>query len=268
VIVTGRDRGWFFDNEAGVFGDMLCMIKHLRRSTLAEAVEWAVAWLGHAGADLASLPPRPSPAVPKAAGAKTTAPLARAIWAESIPATGTPVERYFTGRGLTLPPMAPLRFHPACPRGEERLAAMIALMTDPVTAEPVGVHRTFLRPDGNGKADGQAKMMLGGGGVIRLVPDEEVTAGVGLAEGIETALSVMQEAGWSPVWACGSAGAISAFPVLLGIECLTIFADADASGAGTKAARACAARWAEAGREVVVHCPRGQPHGSVRPPDP
>jgi len=133
---------------------------------------------------------------------------------------------------------------------------MVALMTDPVTAEPCGVHRTFLRLDGSGKADGQAKMMLGGAGVIRLVPDDEVTIGLGLAEGIETALSVMQEAGWSPVWACGSAGAISTFPVLPGIECLTIFADADANGAGIKAARACAARWTEGGREVIVRYPR------------
>lgn len=29
---------------------------------------------------------------------------------------------------------------------------MLALMTDPETAEPVGVHRTFLLPGGTGKA--------------------------------------------------------------------------------------------------------------------
>ena len=45
------------------------------------------------------------------------------------------------------------------------------------------------------KADGQAKMMLGTAGVIRLVPDEEVTTGLGLAEGIETALSHLTNAG-------------------------------------------------------------------------
>jgi hypothetical protein len=79
--------------------------------------------------------------------------------------------------------------------------------------------------------------MLGGAGVIRLVPEEDVATGLGLAEGIETALAVMQRAGWSPVWAANSAGAMDRFPVLPGIESLTIFADAD--GAGIKAARGC-----------------------------
>jgi putative DNA primase/helicase len=182
---------------------------------------------------------------------KDTQPFARAIWRESVPAAGTLVEAYLRSRGLVLPRRAPLRFHPECRRGEERLPAMIALMTNPATGEPCGIHRTFLRPDGSGKAVGQAKMMLGDAGVIRLVPDEEVTYGLGLAEGIETALSVMQGAGWSPVWACGSAGAISAFPALPGIEALTIFADADA--AGDKAARSCAERWVEGGKEVTIH---------------
>jgi putative DNA primase/helicase len=65
----------------------------------------------------------------------------------------------------------------------------------------------------------------------------------------------MQGAGWSPVWAAGSAGGISKFPALHGIESLTIFADTDESGVGIKAARACAAAWAAAGREVTVHRP-------------
>jgi putative DNA primase/helicase len=96
--------------------------------------------------------------------------------------------------------------------------------------------------------------MLGGGGVIRLAPDEDVTIGLGVTEGIENALTIMNR-GWSPVWAAGSAGAISTFPVLAGIESLTIFADADENGAGIKAARACGTMWAAAGRQVDVHYP-------------
>jgi putative DNA primase/helicase len=165
------------------------------------------------------------------------------------------VEQYLASRGLRLPPDAPLRFHPACPRNKERLPAMVALMTDPLSGEPCGVHRTFLRSDGSGKADGSTKMMLGTAGIIRLVPDTEVTVGLGLAEGIETSLAIMQGAGWSPVWACGSAGAMSTFPVLPGIEALTLFVDADDSGAGAKAARSCADRWTSAGVEVTAHHP-------------
>jgi hypothetical protein len=133
---------------------------------------------------------------------------------------------------------------------------MLALMTNPITSEPCGVHRTFLAADGAGKAAGNAKMMLGHAGVIRLVPDDEVTSGLGVTEGIETALAVMQKAQWRPVWACGSAGAVRTFPVLLGIQCVTIFADADDRGAGLAAARACAERWEKAGREAGIWTPR------------
>jgi hypothetical protein len=94
--------------------------------------------------------------------------------------------------------------------------------------------------------------MLGHAGVVRLVPDAEVTLGLGLAEGVETGLAVMQGFGWRPVWAAGSAGAIKDFPVLRGIEALTVFADADDGGAGMAAARACAARWAAAGRDARI----------------
>jgi phage/plasmid primase-like uncharacterized protein len=128
---------------------------------------------------------------------------------------------------------------------------MLAKMTDPETGEPCGVHRTFLRADGSGKAPvDKPKMMLGRAGVIRLA--EPAAEGLGLAEGIETALSVMQAIGWSPIWAAGSRGGIETFPVLPAIA-LTIFADGDAPG--LKAARLCAARWAGAGREVLLYIP-------------
>ncbi|MBL6458823.1 toprim domain-containing protein [Belnapia sp. T6] len=121
----------------------------------------------------------------------------------------------------------------------------------------VGVHVTYLRPDGQGKAEGKRpKIMLGGAGVVRLVPDEEVTMSLGLAEGIETALSVIQGHDWRPVWAAGSAGGIGAFPILSGIEALTVFADADDRGVGIAAGRRCAARWRKAGHEAQIVIPR------------
>ena len=172
--------------------------------------------------------------------------------------SGTLAETYLRSRGLAWPERAPLRFHPACPRGKERLPAMVALMTDPVTAEPCGAHRTYIRPDGSGKADGTAKMMIGRAGIVRLVPDDEVTLGLGICEGIETSLAIIQRARWSPVWACGSAGAIAKFPVLAGIETLTIFPDLDDKGAGINAARQCAERWQADGKAVAIAKP---PHG-------
>jgi putative DNA primase/helicase len=185
----------------------------------------------------------PAPAVNDNAGA------ALAIWGRCVPISGTPAEAYLASRGLRAPAdCADLRFHPACPRGSlERLPAMVALMRDAVSNAPSGVHRTFLRADGTGKADGQAKMMLGNAGVLKLSPDVEL--GLGICEGIETGLAIVGD-GWRPVWACLSAGGIERLPVLAGIESLTIFADAD--HAGFLAAATCAARWREVGREARI----------------
>jgi putative DNA primase/helicase len=131
-------------------------------------------------------------------------------------------------------------------------------MTHAVTGEPRAVHRTALKPDGNGKADvqgfGSAKKMLGPcrGCVIRLSPDDQVLEGLGLTEGIEDGLSIISM-GWRPIWVCGSAGAIKTFPVLPGIEALTIFGDPDIGG--FENARVCQTRWQEAGRECVIRIP-------------
>jgi phage/plasmid primase-like uncharacterized protein len=129
-------------------------------------------------------------------------------------------------------------------------------MTRATTNEFCGIHRTFLLPDGSGKAGpkGREKMILADWGVIRLIPDEDMTIGLGICEGIETGLSIIQAANWRPVWACGSAAGIAEFPVIRGIESLTIFADNDT--AGINAANKCAARWAADGREVRIIPPR------------
>ena len=65
---------------------------------------------------------------------------------------------------------------------------MLALITNPI-GEPITVHRTYLSSDG-GKADlpvqRKAVSSFGQGPTIRLAP---VAPTMGIAEGIETALS-------------------------------------------------------------------------------
>ena len=46
---------------------------------------------------------------------------------------------------------------------------------------------------------------------------------------------------------------MAAFPVLVGVETLTLFADNDLSGAGLRAANEVAARWRSAGRRARVY---------------
>lgn len=261
VAVSGPKRGSWHDHEAGQGGDTLGLVAHLLGVPMREAYRWALDWLGGAAGYADRQERKATVRAPQAAAEPPrTMETARFVWRGAGPAAGSIVEAYLVSRGLALPDAPVLRFHPHCQRGRgaaaEHLPAMVALMSNPATGEACGVHRTFLRTDGSGKADGDAKMMLGNTGVIRLVPDAEVTLGLGLAEGIETALAVMQGFGWSPVWAATSAGAIKRFPVLPGIDCLTVFADADA--AGQEAARTVAECWAAAGREVqILTAPRG-----------
>jgi hypothetical protein len=179
--------------------------------------------------------------------------LAIQIWDASMPLVSmtrtTRGHRYLTEhRGLDIDSLGDLseaiRFH-------EGFNAVVSLMTDALTNEPVGVHRIFLNEDAT-KLD---KKMLGRQGVVRLSPDESVTYGIGITEGVEDALAILVS-GWSPVWAATSAGAIKSFPVLPVVDALTIFKDDDT--AGNDAAETCARRWYDAGREVFIASPGEQ----------
>ena len=168
------------------------------------------------------------------------------LWRESAPLAGTMGMDYFTlHRQLAIGELGDLshvlRWH------EER-RCVVALMTNSKSAEPCGVHRTFLNADGTKRE----RKMFGRGGVVRLSPNDVVTVGLGLTEGIEDGLAVLLS-GWRPAWAATSAGAVARFPVLSGIEALTVFADADTPG--MKAAIACVARWRENGRSAVITSP-------------
>ena len=75
---------------------------------------------------------------------------------------------------------------------------------------------------------------------------------LGIAEGIETALSAAQIFNM-PVWAVLSANGMADIPIVPGVKFLKIFADHDA--AGISAARECKRRYKKAGIEVEVRYP-------------
>jgi putative DNA primase/helicase len=175
---------------------------------------------------------------------------ALAIWHEAENPRGTIVERYLASRRLDLPESVAgdvLRFHPACPFGNDRPPCMVALYRTLNKNLPVAVHRTAL------SADGQkiGRKMLGpvAGAAIKLDADADVTMGLVVGEGIETALTARQ-IGFRPAWALGSVGAIATFPLLPGIEALTILAEAGKPS--SDAVQVCGQRWSAVGREVII----------------
>jgi len=129
---------------------------------------------------------------------------------------------------------------------------LVGLITDPVTRVPVSLHFTWITPTGKAAIE-PPRRTLGGhrsNGVIRLYPDEYVTTGLGIAEGIETALSLAHS--MRPVWSCVNKANLSKFPVLDGVECLSIAVDNDRDGGGANAAMQCGNRWAQAGSSVLL----------------
>jgi putative DNA primase/helicase len=188
----------------------------------------------------------------------------RTLWDNSRPIEpDTVASRYLIGRGCALPPFPDethLRWHPAL---SERVSgytgpAMVALVTVVETDEPINVHRTWLQHDGSGKApiDTPRRLLKGhrSRGVIRLWPDAEVTMGLVVGEGIETCLAAAR-AGLTPVWSTISSGNLAAFPVLPGLDGMTVLVDHDRPNpktgrrAGHEAALAVIERYTAAGFE-------------------
>jgi putative DNA primase/helicase len=195
---------------------------------------------------------------------------ALATFAEGVLIEGTICEIYLQRRlGRPLPRISDVRFHPQCVRrlngAIERRPALVALLRDVRSNEPRALHRIFLRADGSDRLrDEMAKSTLSParGAVVKLTPDHEVTLGLGIIEGLEKGAALLS-IGWSPIWCTVGQATMRTFPVLNGIETLTIFADHDLERRhgkrlirpGQDSARECALRWSDAGIETIIHTP-------------
>jgi phage/plasmid primase-like uncharacterized protein len=199
--------------------------------------------------------PDPAAAADVAADRARKQAAALRLWAGSEPVTGTIGETYLTARGIGHLATCPdLRFRGDCHHPEAgRLPAVVALVRDAI-GQPIGVHRTYLRRDGSGKASVEPnKASLGPiwGGAVRLAP---IAAEMVVGEGIETAAAAGLLLGL-PAWAAISAGNLAtglALPV--GIRAVVVAVDRDP--AGEKAAKQAAARWQAEGRHVRLMTPK------------
>jgi hypothetical protein len=192
------------------------------------------------------------------------------LWAESTDPRGTLVERYLHKRGLDLPErMASevCRFHPALfvKESGDRAPGMVTLFRHLKTDTPWAVQRTFLAPDGTRLLDLHGNKMsrkyTGSPDMaaIKLTPDCDVQEGLHLGEGFESCLGAWQ-LGLRPVWAAGDAGHVASFPVLNGVEAISILGERDSDGsiseANERAAYDCMLRWENAGCEFRHPMPK------------
>jgi hypothetical protein len=177
--------------------------------------------------------------------------IALELWNASQDPRNTIVEKYLVRRCGELPTGIAgrvIRYHPSLKLESNRVDAMVALYRDIHTDEPCAVHRTFF--DGSGNKLGRKMLGRVSGSAIKLDIHEDVTLGLHLGEGIETCLSGYFR-GLRPTWCLGSAGPIGDFPVLAGIESLSVFGELGDGGANRRNAEKCAARWRAADREVL-----------------
>jgi putative DNA primase/helicase len=187
---------------------------------------------------------------------------ALSVWKNSKPATNTVVHTYLKSRGITAPTPESLRYHTALShRDSGTYPAMIGLVTRGTDDAPLAIHRTFLAPDGSGKATVDPnKMMLGPcrGGAVRLGDPTDVLM---IGEGIETCLSAMQATGYA-AWAALSTSGLRILDLPPDIQNVIVLADAD--DAGEKAARAAGLRWKREGRSVrIARPPEGMDFNDV-----
>ena len=157
---------------------------------------------------------------------------ARAVreWAKSSPINRTLGERYLRSRAIQAPLPKTLRFNQLCwhPSGT-RLAAIVAKVVGP--KGHLGVHRTYLGPDGQKALVSPQKAMLGPirGGAVHL---SDGTGPLVVSEGIETALSILDlNAMHSPrVWAALSASGVAGLELPSRPGKLIVAPDGDKAG--------------------------------------
>lgn len=255
IVRRGDKAGTWRDCASGEHGDAIHLIQATQRLDFKAALDWADRWLGDAMVIMRSRHPVriAVPHDPTWTGDDAQRSIAaHDIWTQARPALGSPVEAYLRFRGIRIAPPASLRFCEVlrhC-QGHSGPALVAAIQNSEriITA----VQRIWLAPDGQGKAAcDPAKKTLGPmtDGAVRLARAGHT---LGLAEGIETALSAMQLYSL-PVWAVLGASRMDAAALPEDVRNVVIFADH--GEAGEKAAIKAQTRYSKEGRDVSIVLP-------------
>jgi len=185
------------------------------------------------------------------------------LWTAARPLTGSPAEAYLRDtRGIDTSRLPAsiheaLRFHPRCPFGaNNRVPCLIALMRDPLSDRPVGLHRTALTRDANGRIDRSDRKMFGKAGVVKLwAPDTRLVIGEGLESVLSAATRMTYRGQWlTPAWAALSSHMLRELPPIPGVEELIIVVDNDPEG--QDAAQHTCTMWRCADRKVIPLVPK------------
>ncbi|WFU50214.1 DUF7146 domain-containing protein [Sinorhizobium terangae] len=239
VQLAGPRAGKWVDAATGQYGDLLDLVREACglidfRDVAAEVRHFL------------SLP-QSQPGSPRKGDARDLPSVDRPAWQRARrlfrmtePLAGTLAERYLRERGIPRASAQPaLRFHPSCYYRDlasgrtMSIPALIAAVTDPSGAI-TGVHRTWLDPNGDGKAKvDDPRRALGrllGNGVRFCFPISGRVSVMAAGEGLESMLSLSQVMPGMPMVSALTANHLAAFRLPEGCQRLYIAADADAAG--------------------------------------
>ena len=261
VRLSGPDSGpgaagHWTDAASAEHGDLLDVIRESCGLTdFGDVAEEARRFL--------SLPqpePRQAPTPARAPVPAGSPEAARRLVAMSQPFGRTLVETYLVNRGIArVHDAGALRYQPRCyyrpddGSPAQRRPAMIAAVTD-LSGKITGAHRTWLAPDGSGKAAVDTPRRAMGNLLGHAVRFGAAAAVLAVGEGIETMLSLRLALPAMTMAAALSAGHLAALELPPTLRRLYIARDADA--AGDMALAALTERAAAAGIEVLALSPR------------
>lgn len=166
--------------------------------------------------------------------------------------------KYFAGRGITELPENDCYMHPGIDYYQDgksigKFPAIVSMFRN-LAGETTTMHITYLSAEGK-KLDVESPRKILPvirplpGSAIRLYPATDVLC---VAEGIESALSVRMDTGM-PVWAAGNANNMAVMEIPDSVKHIVIYADADSSYVGQKAAYTLAQKLkSKPGRESVT----------------
>jgi hypothetical protein len=239
VHLSGPRKGRWTDAATAQYGDLLDLVRETCGLVdFRDVADEVRRFLNE---------PQPEPASSRRGDARDdsaverpAAERAQRLFRMTLPLAGTLADSYLRQRGILRAALLPaLRFHPSCyyrdlvTGGTLSYPALIAAVTDRSGAI-TGVHRTWLDPDGDGKAKVEdPRRALGGllGNAVRfrfpvLGPVPVMAAG----EGLESILSLSHLMPGMPMVSALTANHLAAFRLPDGCLRLYIAADADAAG--------------------------------------
>ncbi|RUV81684.1 DNA primase [Mesorhizobium sp. M1A.F.Ca.IN.022.07.1.1] len=237
VHLAGPRKGRWADAATTQFGDLLDLVRETCGLVdFRDVADEARRFLNE---------PQPSPA---STGCDASVPLigrpaaerARRLFRMTQPLAGTLADSYLRQRGILRASLHPaLRFHPSCYYRDHvtgrtsSYPALIAAVTDRLGAI-TGVHRTWLDPQGDGKAKvDDPRRALGGllGNAVRFrFPVHGPVPVMAAGEGLESMLSLSHVMPGMAMISALTANHLAAFQLPSGCMRLYIAADADAAG--------------------------------------